>query len=105
MADQLSPRLPPEILSYYGEGGAELRLLAGTSRFALRFGTGTVSGDGFLSILDVRSERVLRTVDVPDPWGMAVDRRIGVAYISDEDNAVSVLDLHSGTVVRTLPGP
>jgi hypothetical protein len=48
---------------------------------------------------------VLRTVDVPDPWGMAVDRRIGVAYISDEDNAVSVLDLHSGAAVQTLPGP
>ena len=49
-----------------------------------------------VSILDARSGRVLRTVDVPDPWGLAVDRRIGVAYISDEDNAVSVLDLHSG---------
>jgi hypothetical protein len=34
MADQLSPRLPAEIRSYYGEGGEELRFLAGTSRLA-----------------------------------------------------------------------
>jgi DNA-binding beta-propeller fold protein YncE len=58
-----------------------------------------------VSILDAWSGRVLRTVDVPDPWGLAVDRRIGVAFITDEDNPVSVLDLHSGAVVRTLPGP
>jgi SAM-dependent methyltransferase len=32
MTDQLTPRLPPEILSYYGEGVEQPRLLAGTSR-------------------------------------------------------------------------
>src|ERR687886_1089207 len=32
MTDQLSPRLPPEILSHYGEGVEQPRLVAGTSR-------------------------------------------------------------------------
>ena len=32
MTDQLSPRLPPEILSHYGEGVEQPRLLGGTSR-------------------------------------------------------------------------
>lgn len=69
-----------------------------------RFGNGAVYGDGSVSILDARSGRVLHAVDVTDPWGMAVDGRRGLAYITDEDNAVHVLDLRSGAVMRTQPG-
>lgn len=51
-----------------------------------------------------RSGRLLRNVDVLDPRGLGMDSRTGLAYISDENNAVSVVNLRSGTIVRTLPG-
>jgi hypothetical protein len=35
MTDQLAPRLPPEILSHYGEGVEQLRFLGGTRRLEL----------------------------------------------------------------------
>src|SRR5436305_12660301 len=35
LMDKLFPRLPPEILTHYGEGAEQPRLLAGTSRLEL----------------------------------------------------------------------
>src|SRR5207244_1582713 len=56
------------------------------------------------SVLDTTTGRVVRTVTVGHyPMGVAVDERIGRAFVTNQnDNSVSILDSASGTVLRKV---
>ncbi len=72
-------------------------------------------GTGSVSVLDVRSGALLRTVTVgPHPFAMAVDGRSGRVFVTSlgamdatgyltGPGSVSVLDARSGTLLRTVP--
>lgn len=57
-----------------------------------------------VSMMDVRTGRVLRTVRVGrSPTAAAIDGRTGRLFVVNaDDNTVSVLDTHSGYTVRTV---
>lgn len=58
-------------------------------------------GDRGVSVLDVNSGRVLRTVAVgPSPWAVAADARAGHVFVSTGSGIV-MLDAHTGAVLRT----
>lgn len=56
-----------------------------------------------MSVIDIGSGRVLRTVRVGRSPDAAVDSRTGRLFVANaDDDTVSVLDTHSGAVVRTV---
>lgn len=66
--------------------------------------SGGYFGEGSLSILDLNTGKVLRSVSVgPDPRQVAVDERSERVFVTNDDNAtVSVLDARTGTVLGAL---
>ncbi len=60
---------------------------------------------GLVLWLDGRTGAVLRTVPVGhNPMCVAIDSRTGHAFVANQDdNSVTVLDVHRATVVQTIP--
>lgn len=61
-------------------------------------------GQGYVSMLDIRTGRVLRTVVVGlHPQSLAVDTRTHRVFVANSDvGTISVLDARSGTLLRTV---
>jgi DNA-binding beta-propeller fold protein YncE len=63
-----------------------------------------VSDGGSVSVIDTRLNRVVRTINVPSAYGIAIDQSADVLYAaSPSDHTLLVIDAQRGVITASIP--